>query len=277
MKVCENIHQIKIEFEITEKIKRYVFIYLITGRDCYLIDSGVAGSKKIIEEYMIRLGRKITEIKGIFLTHAHPDHIGGAAEIKRASGCKVYISDLEREWAENIDKQFKDRPIPNFYTLVKESVVIDEIIKNKDVFHLEQGLTITVLETPGHSHGDISFVLEEKGIIFTGDAILNLDDFPIFVDEEASEKSLEAIRKLKGIQLCCPAWDKIYTGQEIEKVTYDSILFLRRLKSCVRRIEVEYIDRTEDEQLQIICREMGLNSHDKNLLFKRSIIACKEK
>lgn len=46
MEIIENVHQIKIEFSITEKIKRFVYIYLITGKSCYLIDSGVKGSEK---------------------------------------------------------------------------------------------------------------------------------------------------------------------------------------------------------------------------------------
>lgn len=39
-----NIQQIKIEFNVTPEIKRYVYIYLIVGEHCYLIDSGVAGA-----------------------------------------------------------------------------------------------------------------------------------------------------------------------------------------------------------------------------------------
>lgn len=76
MKLCEGVHQIRIDFQVTKRIKRYVYVYLIEGKYCYLIDSGVAGSEKVILKYMESIGRKITEIKGIFLTHAHPDHIG---------------------------------------------------------------------------------------------------------------------------------------------------------------------------------------------------------
>lgn len=114
MEIIENVHQIKIEFSITEKIKRFVYIYLITGKSCYLIDSGVKGSEKIISTYMKQIGRNIKEIKAIFLTHSHPDHIGGAAAIKEITNCTIYANDRTRRWSENIDLQFKERPIPNF-------------------------------------------------------------------------------------------------------------------------------------------------------------------
>ena len=38
-----KIHQIKIDFNVTDKIKRYVYVYIVEGEQCYLIDSGVAG------------------------------------------------------------------------------------------------------------------------------------------------------------------------------------------------------------------------------------------
>lgn len=32
MRICENVHQIKIDFYVTPQIKRYVYVYLITGK-----------------------------------------------------------------------------------------------------------------------------------------------------------------------------------------------------------------------------------------------------
>ena len=90
MKIAENVHLIRQEFYVTPEVKRFINIYLIVGESCYLIDSGVAGSKNLIDEYLQSLGRNISDIKGIFLTHSHPDHIGGAAELKRLTGCKIY-------------------------------------------------------------------------------------------------------------------------------------------------------------------------------------------
>lgn len=47
MKIAENVHLIRKEFYVTPEVKRYINIYLITGENCYLIDSGVSGSEKI--------------------------------------------------------------------------------------------------------------------------------------------------------------------------------------------------------------------------------------
>ena len=81
------IQQIKIDFNVTPQIKRYVFVYLIiTDTGCYLIDSGVGGSELLIEKGVIESGYHPSDIKAIFLTHAHPDHIGTASYFREKYG-----------------------------------------------------------------------------------------------------------------------------------------------------------------------------------------------
>ena len=86
MRISDYVHQIRIDFQVTPEVQRYVFVYLLVGEKCCLIDAGVAGSEAVISAYMKKLGRDISEIKALFLTHAHPDHIGAAAAIKEISG-----------------------------------------------------------------------------------------------------------------------------------------------------------------------------------------------
>ena len=63
-----KIHQIKIDFNVTPDIARYVFVYLIEGKNIYMIDSGVAGSEVLIEEYLMFIGKNVSDIKSIFQT-----------------------------------------------------------------------------------------------------------------------------------------------------------------------------------------------------------------
>ena len=131
MRISDYVHQIRIDFQVTPEVQRYVFVYLLVGEKCCLIDAGVAGSEAVISAYMKKLGRDISEIKALFLTHAHPDHIGAAAAIKEISGCEVYASEREIRWIEDIDSQYKERPIPNFYSLVENSVNVDHSMKQE--------------------------------------------------------------------------------------------------------------------------------------------------
>lgn len=273
MKICENVYQIKIDFNVKPEIKRYVYVYLITGKDCYLIDAGVAGCEKIIGSYMEKLGRSLSEIKAIFLTHAHPDHIGGAAEIKRISGCEIYASDIEREWIEDIDVQFKERPIPNFYSLVNESVNVERVVNDNDEIVLEDGITIQVLDTAGHSKGEVSYIYKEQDVIFCGDTIPVADDFPIFVDALKSELSINKICGLKNICICCPAWDEVYFEKDIFEAIQKGSNVINNLKRCVKQIQKEKKSLTESE-IGNIGISLGLGNVSGNPLFRKSIEAC---
>lgn len=223
---------------------------------------------------MKKSGRDISEIKTVFLTHSHPDHIGGAAAIKQRTNCELYASGMEKAWIENIDIQFKERPIPNFYTLVKESVQVEQTVKENDRFMLEDGITIKVVETPGHSKGSVSYIWEEGKAIFCGDSIPVMDDFPIFVDEIQSENSIKKIESQKDLQICCPAWDRIYVGDEIVKICQERLELLEKLKQCVCQIMDQNKTESQEEKRYRIGESMGWGHGVENPLFQKSIEAC---
>ena len=62
-----KVHQIKIDFNVTEQIKRFVYVYILEAESLYLIDSGVYGSEIKIIDFLDTIGRNISEIRGIFL------------------------------------------------------------------------------------------------------------------------------------------------------------------------------------------------------------------
>ncbi|WP_210409227.1 hypothetical protein [Methanococcoides sp. NM1] len=66
MQVTEHVHAIKIPFSLTSDsgiiIERFVYAYLIYGREICLVDCGVASSEKIIFDYMKKTGRDPQEI-----------------------------------------------------------------------------------------------------------------------------------------------------------------------------------------------------------------------
>ena len=99
--------------------------------------------------------------QAVFLTHAHPDHIGTAYYFREKYGAAVYASEGERAWIEDIDLQFAERPIPNFYLLAGRSVAVDYIVKEGDVVALSDRMSIQVIETPGHSVDEVSYRIDD--------------------------------------------------------------------------------------------------------------------
>lgn len=273
MEICEGIHQIKVEFQVTEEISRYVYVYLIEGRDCYLVDAGVAGSEQKIAHYMKEIGRDLKDIKKIFLTHAHPDHIGGAAKIKELTGCKVYASVGEAPWIENINLQFRERPIPNFYTLAGSSVAVDGYLADGDIVNLEENLTIAVVNTAGHSVEELSYHLLEKEIVFTGDSIPVKGDIPIYVNRKQSLRSMERLKKIEGIKYFCPAWDKIYDREAGHAVMEEAGDMIEQIEQVVLVVRMNDPSLTVEQVTERVCRHLGFVAFMQNPLFQRTIEA----
>lgn len=250
-----NIHQIKIDFNVTPDIARYVFVYLIEGKNIYMIDSGVAGSEALIEEYLLSIGRNVSDIKSIFLTHAHPDHIGTAAYFKHKTGCKVYASEGERPWIEDIDKQFRERPIPNFYSLAGQSTPIDCIVKDGDSITLEDGITINVMETPGHSVDELSYIVDTYA--FIGDAIPVKGDIPIYINPKQARESIRKIAQLDNITTFYPAWDKAYTSHELQQKVSEALDIISAIDNAVSKALNEV---GNGDFIEYVCSVLG-NKH----------------
>lgn len=272
MKVNNQVHLIRKEFYVTPQVKRYINIYLLVGKYCYLIDSGVMGSQHIIEEYLKSINRKMTDIKGIFLTHSHPDHIGAAAEIKRQTDCEIFAPAEELSWIEDIQEQFSARPIPNFFELLSESVEVSQPLKDGDVIEPEEGIRIYALSTKGHSHGSMSYILNDE-VIFMGDAIPVENDLPIFVDYEQIIRSLDKLQNIAGIRYYCPAWDNVYNKDEFEMVLENSRKMLLRLKNAVFQVENEFPEGSESEKITEVLKRADMLKFSGNPFVVKSIEA----
>lgn len=265
-KMNTKVHQIKIDFNVTEQIKRFVYVYVIEARYCYLIDSGVYGCEKQIIEYLKGIGREFTDVKGIFLTHAHPDHIGSAAWFQENTGCKVFASEGEKRWIEDIDLQFKERPIPNFYNLAGKSCKVDKVIKDGDVISLEDGLDIKVIGTPGHSADGVSYLVDDA--LFIGDAVPVKGDIPIMVDEQASRYTLERIAALPDIETYYPAWNHTYSKDDMAEKLKSAKDLLDLLKDAV----IEMDDGMKLPNLvDNVCDRLNMPFLKMNPLFAKTI------
>ena len=261
-----KVHQIKIDFHVTEQVSRFVYVYILEADSLYLIDSGVFGCEKQIMDYLDSIGRNIAEIKGIFLTHAHPDHIGSAAWFQKHTGCRIYASEGEKRWIEDIDLQFKERPIPNFYQLAGKSSKVDVVVKDGDKIELEAGLTISVIRTAGHSCDEISYLA--CGNMFIGDSVPVKGDIPIFIDEQEMRKTLHILKEIRGVQMYYPAWDQTYTAEMMEKKLREASELVDLLKKTVSELD-------EGAELSVlvdrVCDRLKMPMLKSNPLFGRTV------
>ena len=115
-----------------------------------------------IEQLLERRG--LTVVKILF-THAHFDHIGHAAELKRSSGAPTWLHKLEVPVLESLDQQAAWIGVEP-----GEKAGIDHYYDQGDVVDF-CGHELRVLFTPGHSPGSVSLYLPSLERLIAGDVL----------------------------------------------------------------------------------------------------------
>ena len=136
-----------------------------------LVDTGIKQSTNRIREAV--RGRSLSAIA---LTHAHGDHAGSMKRLARELGLAVWCGAADREAAETgrlVLKPIVDRP--GLTTIANaaagfDGVPVDRTLAEGD--SLTAGFT--VLDTPGHSPGHVSFWREADRTLICGDVFFNL-------------------------------------------------------------------------------------------------------
>jgi metallo-beta-lactamase class B len=138
-------------------------VYLIsTPAGHILLGGGMPGSSSAIATSIRKLGYKPEDIKILLSNHAHFDHVGTMADLKKLSGASVEVMDGDVELLAlggKMDYLFgKD---PRFYF---PAVRADRVLKDGDTVELG-GVKLTARRTPGHTPGCTTFIttVEEGG------------------------------------------------------------------------------------------------------------------
>jgi metallo-beta-lactamase class B len=133
--------------------------YLITTpKGNILINTGVAGSAAMIRTHVEALGFKFSDIKILLATHAHFDHVGALADIKKATGAKVMINQYDAPvLADGGNSDYVFGGKGSSFKPVKA----DRILHDHDTVKLAD-MQIIVLHHPGHTMGACSFLFDVK-------------------------------------------------------------------------------------------------------------------
>ncbi len=138
---------------------------IATPKGLILLDGGLPETAPLIERNIERLGFKLRDVKILLSSHAHYDHAGGLAELKRATGAKLYagagdVAQLARGGSD--DPQFGDKyPFP--------PVEVDHALRDGERITLG-GVTVVAHSTPGHTRGCTTYSLHTAGhdVVFLG-------------------------------------------------------------------------------------------------------------
>ena len=130
------------------------------SREALVIDPG-----DNIEDILAILARHSLRVKTIVITHAHIDHIGGAAKLKAATGAPVVMNALDQELYDHLDVQASWLGMEP-----PTRTAIDAAASDGDALTLGPA-EFRVLHTPGHTQGSISLWIPTENKLIAGDTL----------------------------------------------------------------------------------------------------------
>jgi metallo-beta-lactamase class B len=135
-----------------------IAVYVIkTSQGLILMDTAMPQSTGTIKDSITKLGFKVADIKMILNSHAHIDHTGGFAELKKETGAQLVAGERDKPLLEGGyypgDEKNEDLAFP--------PVKVDRVVKEGDTVTLGDTALIAHA-TPGHSPGCTSWEMTVK-------------------------------------------------------------------------------------------------------------------
>ncbi|MFN0120255.1 MAG: subclass B3 metallo-beta-lactamase [Blastocatellia bacterium] len=144
-----------------------------TNAGLILLDTALQESAPQLRANIETLGFKLRDIKIMLSSHAHFDHVAGHADMKAATGARVYATKADAEILES-GGQKGFHPIKPFYQPVK----VDKILKDGDTVRLGE-VAMTAHLTPGHTEGNTAWTMtvmdngKKYNVVFTSSMSIN--------------------------------------------------------------------------------------------------------
>ena len=124
--------------------------YIVGESDLVLVDPGPAVASHV-DAILTCVGDRL---RYIACTHTHPDHSPAAAVVADATGAEL----IGRTTADDRHQDLSFRPA--------SQIDDDECVAGTD-------WTLRAIRTPGHVDNHVCYLLEEEGMVFAGDHIMN--------------------------------------------------------------------------------------------------------
>jgi glyoxylase-like metal-dependent hydrolase (beta-lactamase superfamily II) len=188
-------------------------VFLIDSGELTLVDVGPPNSTKAIQKAVQAIGRQMTDIRHILVTHCHRDHAGSLAAVKQITGAPAYMHPIEAA-AVRMGKTRRDyaKPAPGLFNTIGfrtigvrvthgagiEPAVVEYEVQDGDVIPIAGG--IRAIYVPGHSGGQLAFLWEKNGgVLFAAEAALNFFNLIPATVYEDFEEVMRSLAKLAAL------------------------------------------------------------------------------
>jgi glyoxylase-like metal-dependent hydrolase (beta-lactamase superfamily II) len=155
--------------------------YILGEREVIVVDPASPDPDEQTRLDRILAARSVN-IREIWLTHLHRDHVGGANHLRERTGAPIAahpITARDLKGVVEVDREFAP----------DESVAFDG----------DPGWTFRVLHTPGHARGHVCIFDERCGSLLTGDLMAGFGTIVIDPPEGHMATYLESLRRMHDL------------------------------------------------------------------------------
>jgi glyoxylase-like metal-dependent hydrolase (beta-lactamase superfamily II) len=202
-----------------------VNFYLLEDPDgLVLVDAGLPGHLPQLRSFLEGAGHSLGDIRALLLTHAHPDHTGVAAAARQA-GADVWVHERDAAGLAggprvgNRESKPEGSLLPY---LIRRPSTLRAIVyagrmggftgsKVADPRTVDGDRVLDdvpgrprVVALPGHTPGSVGYLFPDRGLLFTGDALVTYDGItghrgPAVVARAFTHDSREALASLTAL------------------------------------------------------------------------------
>lgn len=229
-------------------------VYVVVGeRGLYLFEAGFYCMGRYYERDIIGAGKGLAPTH-LFLTHVHYDHCGAVTHLKRvfsrltvaASGRAAEIigrpnaRNLMERLSRNVVRLIEPMEGVDPALLIRESFEpfgIDRVVEDGQTIFLEDGLSVKVIATPGHTRDMMSYYLPERKILVATEAVgclghSNQIVTEFLVDYDGYVKALQRLSAL-DIEVLCQGHHFVFVGEDVKPYLERSLKAAREFKEAV--------------------------------------------
>lgn len=206
-----------------------VFRLAVAETNCYLVvdddgivllDGGLPHTWPKLVTALDAAGATLWDIAGVVLTHGHFDHVGMCDRLSWEHRVASHVHPEDQWLARHPYRYRHEQPrlrypvrhpaaIPTLLRMAAAGALwVKGVTAKKDVvpgerLNLPGGLT--PVWSPGHTAGHCAFLIEDRGILFTGDALVTYDPYtaqrgPRIIAGAATADSAAALDALGALE-----------------------------------------------------------------------------
>ena len=218
------------------------FYVIRDGGRLTVVDAAFPGHYPVLRNGLASIGHTMNDIEAIILTHAHADHIGFAERVRKETGIPVFVHKndvslasrplalpwfglLSNAWRPYTATMLGVATLNGVFSLAR----ITKLRSFSDGDVLDVPGRPQVLHAPGHTPGEVVFILENRQTLISGDTLVTrnlltgqhghpqLTGPVLDGDYQQANRSLDLLRELGHVTML-PGHGKPWVGNMADAV-----------------------------------------------------------